>query len=66
VAPGASVLDPTVRLDGARPANTCVPPNFPWIRHKLMPSNTHQGGQGGASTTLKVTIGWLQWANTAA
>jgi hypothetical protein len=28
----------------------------------LMPSNTHQGGQGGATTTLKVTIGWLWWA----
>jgi hypothetical protein len=24
-----SLLDPTVWLDGARPANTCIPPSFP-------------------------------------
>ncbi len=24
-----SLLDPTVWLDGARPANTCIPPTFP-------------------------------------
>ncbi len=28
-----SLLDPTVWLDGARTANTCIPPTFPWIRH---------------------------------
>ncbi len=66
MAPVSPLKNATVWLDGARPANTCIPPTFPWIRHKLMPSNTHQGGQGGATTTLKVTIGWLWWANTAA
>jgi hypothetical protein len=29
VAPDYSLLDPTVWLDGARPANTCIPPSFP-------------------------------------
>jgi hypothetical protein len=30
-----------------------------------MPTNTCQGGQGGATTTtLKVIIGWFWWANT--
>jgi len=24
-----SLLDPAVWLDGARPANTCIPPTFP-------------------------------------
>jgi hypothetical protein len=24
-------LHPTVWLDGARPANTCIPPSFPWM-----------------------------------
>jgi hypothetical protein len=26
-----SILDPTVWLDGARPANTCILPSFPWM-----------------------------------
>ncbi len=25
------ILDPAVCLDGARPANTCIPPSFPWM-----------------------------------
>jgi hypothetical protein len=25
------LLDPTVWLDGAKPANTCNPPSFPWL-----------------------------------
>jgi hypothetical protein len=29
VAPVVSLLDPTVLLDGARPAYTCIPPSFP-------------------------------------
>jgi hypothetical protein len=29
VAPVLSLLDPSVWLDGARPANTCIPPSFP-------------------------------------
>jgi hypothetical protein len=33
VAPEILILDPTVWLGGARPASTCVPPSFPWIRH---------------------------------
>jgi hypothetical protein len=31
-----------------------------------MPTNTCQGGQGGATNTLKVIIGWFWWANTEA
>ncbi len=47
MAPVSPILDPTVWLDGARPANTCIPPSFPWIRHKIIPTNACQGGQGG-------------------
>ena len=32
--PWVLIMDPTVWLDGARPANTCFPPSFPWIRHE--------------------------------
>ncbi len=28
VAPWVLILDPTVWLDGAKPANTCIPPSF--------------------------------------
>jgi len=37
VAPKILLMDPTVWLDGARPANTCIPPSFHWIRHEGMP-----------------------------
>jgi hypothetical protein len=26
------ILDRTLWLNGARPANTCIPPSFPWIK----------------------------------
>jgi hypothetical protein len=39
VAPDHSILGPTVWLDGARPANACIPPSFPCIRHEIMPTN---------------------------
>jgi hypothetical protein len=37
VAPGVLILDPTVWLDGARPANTCILPTFPWIKWRNGP-----------------------------
>jgi hypothetical protein len=66
VASVSPLLHATVWLDGARPANTCIPPTFPWIRHEIMPTNARQGGQGGDSTTLVMLIGWLWRAKTAA
>jgi hypothetical protein len=49
VAPGAYLLDATVWLDGARPANICIPPSFPWIRHQII---AHQ-----------YPPRWLRWLN---
>ncbi len=37
--PDHSLLDPTVWLDGAWPANTCIPPSFPRIRNEIMLTN---------------------------
>ncbi len=42
VAPDHSLLHPIVWLNGTRPANTCILPSFPWIRHEKMPTNAHQ------------------------
>jgi hypothetical protein len=49
IAPGASLLDATVWLDGARPANTCIPSSFPWIRHQI--------------TAHQYPPRWLRWLN---
>ncbi len=32
-----SILDPTVWLDGASPANTCITPSFPWMAPAQLP-----------------------------
>ncbi len=34
------ILDPTVWLYGARPANTYIPPSLPWIRLQVLPTIT--------------------------
>ncbi len=44
MAPKVFILDPTVWLDGAIPANSCIPPSFPWIR---LPGNKYLFGIGG-------------------
>ncbi len=49
MAPGASLLHGTVWLDEARPANTCIPPSFPWIRHQI-PAHQYPPR-------------WLRWLN---
>ncbi len=39
------ILDPTVWLDGARPANTYIPPSFPWMvpaHHATYPTSKSQ------------------------
>ncbi len=65
MSPKILIMYPTVWLDGARPANTCIPPSFPWIRHKGMSPSWCKHHLGHLVrqwyTSLNILKRWPRW-----